>query len=351
MEKNLEELRERLSKLKEKTRGISERMSGGGSVPESANSSGLVSQVSKLKEDELSNKIAYHEKENTYINSKLNNALSDKRILEERIADLIKNNEQLQRRVADSEKSKRSMEMELDTLSQAFKKFDQVAWNKYSIDLISQFINEANRFFRNTQGVLSEAINMCTASPDVPEPFKNKVLLVEAEFKKVVNVFLDAKIKYTFENPNLLRNRIKPFIESVIAKNLPKFQPRINITAKFEDAEQTLQFDTNLFSEMFSELLTNSSEAVLQNGSIEIETKTIGRKAVIEIKDTGEGIPPYLIEKVFCPFVTTKTDHTGLGLTRVYWIVQLHNGQVEIESQGVNKGAIVRILFSEVGED
>jgi signal transduction histidine kinase len=66
----------------------------------------------------------------------------------------------------------------------------------------------------------------------------------------------------------------------------------------------------------------------------------IGDKiAVVEIEDTGEGIPEDLLLKIFEPFFTTKDAEkgTGLGLSLAHLIIDRHKGSIEVESE-VNKG-------------
>ncbi len=92
-------------------------------------------------------------------------------------------------------------------------------------------------------------------------------------------------------------------------------------------------------NQVFMNLLVNAIQAIPDNGEIFIRTRQEGAQVVIEIEDTGEGIPPDLLPKIFDPFFTTKPvgQGTGLGLSISYRIIQEHGGHIEVWSE-VGKG-------------
>lgn len=93
-------------------------------------------------------------------------------------------------------------------------------------------------------------------------------------------------------------------------------------------------------------LLVNAAQAIPEQGEITIETEATDKHIVIQISDTGTGIAPEHLSKLFTPFFTTKpVGHgTGLGLSVSYGIVQKHNGTIEAQSE-VGKGTtfIIRL--------
>jgi signal transduction histidine kinase len=68
----------------------------------------------------------------------------------------------------------------------------------------------------------------------------------------------------------------------------------------------------------------------------------IGGEIVIEIVDTGPGIPPDTIEKIFEPFFSKRAGGTGLGLAIARQMVENHRGRIEVESQ-LGNGTTFRI--------
>ena len=94
-------------------------------------------------------------------------------------------------------------------------------------------------------------------------------------------------------------------------------------------------------------LTINSIDAMEAGGRLTIRTMTGRRRmdeVVVEVEDTGPGIPGGMQSKIFEPFFTTKAPGrgTGLGLSICYGIVEEHRGRIEVESQ-LGRGATFRV--------
>ncbi|MDA8432342.1 MAG: ATP-binding protein [Nitrospiraceae bacterium] len=97
--------------------------------------------------------------------------------------------------------------------------------------------------------------------------------------------------------------------------------------------------DPNQIKQVFLNVLNNSVHAMVEAGrqrqkEITIRTSNNDRTALVEISDTGHGIPNEVLPKIFEPFFTTKREKgTGLGLSITYKIIQSHKGKIDVESQ------------------
>jgi PAS domain S-box-containing protein len=93
--------------------------------------------------------------------------------------------------------------------------------------------------------------------------------------------------------------------------------------------------------QVFLNLFLNARDAMPRGGWLTIATslQADGRAAVIEVSDTGSGIPPDQLSRIYDPFFTTKAigKGTGLGLSITYGIVQEHDGTITCEST-IGKG-------------
>ena len=105
---------------------------------------------------------------------------------------------------------------------------------------------------------------------------------------------------------------------------------------------------------MWTNLLDNASDALGEQGTISIATRSDGDCAVIEIADDGPGIPEDLAGRVFDPFFTTKDvgQGTGLGLaTARRIVVDRHEGSLTLDSQQGRTVFSVRIPFTQTGTE
>ena len=87
--------------------------------------------------------------------------------------------------------------------------------------------------------------------------------------------------------------------------------------------------------QVFLNLFLNARDAMPTGGWLGIRTRTDGEAAVVEISDTGAGIAPESLSRIYDPFFTTKApgQGTGLGLSITYAVIQEHHGAVKCDSE------------------
>ncbi len=99
-------------------------------------------------------------------------------------------------------------------------------------------------------------------------------------------------------------------------------------------------------NQVFLNILVNAGHAIVEQGVITIRTGLDDTQVWIEIADTGHGIDPAHVQRIFDPFFPTKPigHGTGLGLSLSYGIVKRHNGRIEVESEQ-GRGTLFRIVL------
>jgi signal transduction histidine kinase len=108
----------------------------------------------------------------------------------------------------------------------------------------------------------------------------------------------------------------------------------------------TVYADGKQMQQVFLNLFLNAFQAMSGGGTLTITTGSVvrnGREYVsIDVADTGPGIPPLILEKIFTPFFTTKAQGTGLGLPICAKLIKLHNGYLRVVSDD-SRGTIFTI--------
>jgi two-component system sensor histidine kinase HydH len=104
--------------------------------------------------------------------------------------------------------------------------------------------------------------------------------------------------------------------------------------------------DGQRLRQVFSNVVKNALEATERRPGGRVDVRLLGRGgvAVVEIADNGVGMAPEHREKIFLPFYTTKPTGTGLGMAIVKKIMDLHGGEIEIDSSP-GRGTIVRLVI------
>ncbi|MCZ6540837.1 MAG: ATP-binding protein, partial [Nitrospinae bacterium] len=97
----------------------------------------------------------------------------------------------------------------------------------------------------------------------------------------------------------------------------------------------SIQAKPEEIQQVFLNIISNAVQAMEGKGKLTLSSQQDNGFIVVQIRDTGPGIPPEYISKVFDPFFTTKEQGkgTGLGLNIVHNIVEKYGGNIKIESE------------------
>lgn len=112
-----------------------------------------------------------------------------------------------------------------------------------------------------------------------------------------------------------------------------------NISIKQSLCKAVLKADEGRFRQIMYNLLSNAVKFTEENGIITVYSSVIDNKLKVEVEDTGIGISETNRHKIFMEFrqldssYTRKQEGTGLGLTLTKKLIELHNGQIDFESE------------------
>ncbi len=153
-------------------------------------------------------------------------------------------------------------------------------------------------------------------------------------------------------DPELVRVPAERVLEEVRDfMKLPLEQAAIDL--KLEVAEPAwILADTYQLKQVLINLVQNAADAIGQNGTVRLRARSDRQRlgdaetavVILEVADTGSGIPPAVQERLFDPFFTTKETGTGLGLSIAAGIVQKHGGAIQYQTE-VNHGTTFGIIL------
>ena len=118
----------------------------------------------------------------------------------------------------------------------------------------------------------------------------------------------------------------------------------ITLRASIPSNLPLVEMDTPKLTQAFINIMKNGLEAMDQGGILRLEAHAFREGVTVVIADTGSGIPPDQLEKVFNYYYTTKEKGVGLGLPLAHRMIEAHGGQLRLESQ-VGAGTSVTVTL------
>lgn len=146
-------------------------------------------------------------------------------------------------------------------------------------------------------------------------------------------------VKFEKQNLNKLIEKMYPLIQSLALENDKDVHLDLHETPE-------ILLNENEIRQMLLNLVTNGLEAIDPGEYVLISTHMCDGKIQMSIKDQGKGIPPEILKKLGTPFMTTKSNGTGLGITICYKIAAHHNAKILIDTGSA--GTVINIVFDAI---
>jgi signal transduction histidine kinase len=142
---------------------------------------------------------------------------------------------------------------------------------------------------------------------------------------------------------NFSRTKAAPFaqvdINKLISESLLLLEhqlrsARIQVESELDSALSAVFGNSDKLQQVFLNLFLNAKDAMPDGGRLRVVTWVENSHVAIEVSDTGVGIPPEHVDRIYDPFFTTKGSGrgTGLGLAVSYGIIHEHSGKIEVQS-------------------
>lgn len=198
--------------------------------------------------------------------------------------------------------------------------------------------HDLNNIFSRIMGNVDLLKKRLSGADDISSILKNIEASTYLASEIIEDAILSAQPQMKFKRVSL-----NAVINEIVNSTLipPK---KYEFKLKLESELKTVIGRYSDFYRLFLNLVTNSIEAVSENGCISITTRNLNaeKKVEIIITDNGKGIENKLLPFIFNDSFSTKSDISGYGLSIVKKIIELYDGSIEVESN-VGKGSTFKI--------
>ena len=195
------------------------------------------------------------------------------------------------------------------------------------------------------------AVRVAFLRERIPSPTPDVVRsldVLEREIQRAAGV-VDRFMEVVYP-PDLARApvNLNPILQELATLLQAEWQAKdVLLTTRLEPDLPAVKGDEEMLRRALMNLLVNACQAMPGGGRVDIGSELETEALRITITDTGMGIPPEDIERIFKMYYTTKTDGTGIGLALVRRVIDLHHGSIEILSTvGQGTKVIVRLPVS-----
>ncbi len=230
------------------------------------------------------------------------------------------------------------------------KKLETIVMQSEKMSAIGQLASGVAHEINNPLGIILGFAQNIAKRVQPGDPLEMPVKSIEREAIRCKNLVQElltfSRVGKTEKESLDLKETVESALTLIQAQSSVK-----NVTLVRELSEVSrITVNRTQIQQVIVNLCNNAIDAMPQGGRLTVclqksnQDGTAG--AVIEIRDTGSGIPKELHKKIFDPFFTTKEigKGTGLGLSLVYEIVQNHLGRISLESES-GKGSVFRIFL------
>lgn len=207
---------------------------------------------------------------------------------------------------------------------------------------------------RNPLTSIAGSVSMLSEVPDLSDEHRQLLQIVTRESERLNSIITDFLAYSRGKQYKFAKVDILPLLEdtlTLLQHRLVAQSTGIRIERRYAVKEAFALADGDRIKQVFWNFCENAVRAMRDGGTLSISLEAVGDDWQINFADTGPGMNPQLIEKVFEPFQSNFEGGTGLGLAIVYQIVQAHEGKVWARSKlGQGSVFVLRLRRLEVGE-
>jgi signal transduction histidine kinase len=161
-----------------------------------------------------------------------------------------------------------------------------------------------------------------------------KLAIVQKETDRVEQI-LDSFLRYVHRTELQLASiDINELVSDMIDFYYPQAQSRsVTIRQGLHNEPLICKIDPDMLKQVILNLFINAQQAMSSGGELMIRTEKQQKDAVIQISDTGSGIPPERLPHIFDAYYSSRPQGSGLGLPTAKKIIDAHKGSISVNSE------------------
>jgi two-component system, NtrC family, sensor histidine kinase PilS len=201
---------------------------------------------------------------------------------------------------------------------------------------VGRLANAIAHEIRNPLTSIAGSASMLAGIADLNEEHRQLLQIVTRESARL-NAIITDFLSYSRNRQYQLREvDLLPLLEdtlTLLEHRLVAENTGIKIERRYPFSAMLALADGDKIKQVFWNFCENAVRAMREGGTLRVSVNEVGEDWQISFADTGPGINPQIVEKIFEPFQSNFEGGTGLGLAIVYQIVQAHDGKVWVRSK------------------
>jgi two-component system nitrogen regulation sensor histidine kinase NtrY len=181
-------------------------------------------------------------------------------------------------------------------------------------------------------------------SPGFAEVLEECLMTIMAEVANLREISSEFSTYARIPTPRREPTDVRALLEEVVRPYKGAAPPGISLRLDLADDLPAMEVDRSLMGRALVNLIENALQAMPKGGSLSVRARRDGDHVAVEVADTGVGMDPVALGKIFEPYFSTKDTGTGLGLAIARKAVEEHGGTIEVASEA-GAGTTMRILL------
>ena len=253
----------------------------------------------------------------------------------------------LEHKEGELEKANRFLEQRVSARTRELKATQDQLVAKERLAAMGQMASVVGHEIRNPLAVINNSIyfikTKLSAGAELDPKISKHIKIIESEIQQANGIISEILDFARTRDPKPERLSLNAFIEDILgAYPIPA---HIKIDKIFDPAQPWVSIDPTEMRQAVRNLIGNGIEVMPTAGTVRLRTGIDGDKAVLEIADSGPGIPAEVRHRLFTPFFTTKARGTGLGLAVVKKSMERAGGWVDLLDTPPGQGTVFRLYL------